>query len=231
MNQLPKIKASSYILTISETSKSEIIKLGNFNPKQVLVSYCGISETLVNNTAFNSAKNDYDLLYVATFIPRKNHINLIRALPLIGRPVKLALLGRDLGCRNKVEALTRKLSLQDSVDFFDSMSESDMATLYSRSRIFVSPSVREGFGMPVAEALAVGLPVVCSDIPVFREVAGAWAGYFDPYNPASIASELKRALDFADTSVHPMKERQLYAREKFCWDNIVEKLVAELKNL
>jgi glycosyltransferase involved in cell wall biosynthesis len=68
--------------------------------------------------------------------------------------------------------------------------EREVWELYTKSKLFVSPSLYEGFGMPTIEALALGLPVAVSDIPVFHEVAGDLATYFDPRDPSDIAAKL-----------------------------------------
>ncbi|MEQ8384492.1 MAG: glycosyltransferase family 1 protein [Coleofasciculus sp. A1-SPW-01] len=233
IQQISKMRNSGYVLTISETSKKEIVDFCNLNSKNIIVSYCGISNVILQSKVIDKSSyiKNYDVLYVATFIRRKNHMNLIKALPMIGTPIKLALLGKDLGYRTKVESLIGKLELQDRVDFLEPVSESELANLYSCSRIFVSPSLREGFGMPVVEALATGTPVVCSNLPVFREIAGSWASYFDPENPVSIARVLKSSLESSDLSVNQALAAREYVKQKFSWDTIVGKLLAQLNEL
>lgn len=221
-----------YILTISNASKKQIVDTYNIESDRILVSYCGISDVIFKESLPHTEHQgkDYDLLYIATFSPRKNHLKLIEALPLIGKPVQLALLGVDQGYKYKIKKRIEELNLKNNVDFLEPMSEIDLATLYRRSQVFVSPSLVEGFGMPVAEALACGLPVVCSNIPVFKEVAGEWANYFHPGNPTNIAHELKKALNVT-TTLQERNARRTYAWEKFSWDRIVAKLIQDLQEI
>src|SRR5690606_19685835 len=98
--------------------------------------------------------------------------------------------------------------------------------MYTRSKVFVSPSLYEGFGMPTIEALALGLPVVLSDIPVFREVGGNLATYFDPHNPKDIAEKLQASLR------NPVPPDRAVVKEhlkQFEWETIYQSFIRNLK--
>jgi glycosyltransferase involved in cell wall biosynthesis len=89
--------------------------------------------------------------------------------------------------------------------------------LYAGAEAFVFPSLYEGFGLPVVEAMSCGAPVVCSDIPVLREVAGDAALYFDPRDAAQLAPMLTRVLDDA-TLRADLRTRGLSRAAQFSWE-------------
>ena len=95
----------------------------------------------------------------------------------------------------------------------------ELLKLYSRATAFIYPSTFEGFGMPVLEAMAAGLPVACSDIPPLREVAGEAALFFDPLSEDAIADALDRI-----TSDQPLRKRLTAAgpsrAREFTWESI-----------
>ena len=98
------------------------------------------------------------------------------------------------------------------------MSEGSLPALLSECDCFVYPSLWEGFGIPVLEAMSAGVPVVCSDLASLPEVAGPHAIYCDPYDPQSIAAAVNRALAMPSTE---RKEHVAAARDwsaRFTWD-------------
>jgi glycosyltransferase involved in cell wall biosynthesis len=130
------------------------------------------------------------LLCVGTPEPRKNLPALLEAFTLVrraGRRVRLALVGADGWGDVRVGST-------EGVVAFGRVEDSELRDLYAHSEALVLPSLWEGFGLPVAEALATGTRVVCSDIPALRELAGEDATYFDPSTPEAISEGILRAL-------------------------------------
>jgi glycosyltransferase involved in cell wall biosynthesis len=138
------------------------------------------------------------ILAVATNIPHKNLPVLIQALALIpraDRPV-LMLAGHatdDQGLRARAAGA----GVTDDVRLLGSCSTAQLDALYALAACFVLPTLHEGFGLPVLEAMARSLPVACSDIPALREVAGEAALYFDPRAPAQVAARITELLSNA----------------------------------
>jgi glycosyltransferase involved in cell wall biosynthesis len=131
------------------------------------------------------------ILFVGTPEPRKNLARLVAAVASLvaeGRPERLVLAGADgwggveLPPRDRVAQLGR-------------VEDSTLRDLYAHARCVAYPSLWEGFGLVAGEALAAGCPVVCSDLPALREVAGSEAAYCDPLSVESIADALRTALD------------------------------------
>ena len=130
------------------------------------------------------------LLCVGTPEPRKNLPALLEAFTLVraaGRRVRLALVGADGWGDVRVGST-------EGVVAFGRVDDTELRDLSAHAEALVLPSLWEGFGLPVAEALAAGCRVACSNIPALRELAGEDATYFDPSSPATIAEGILKAL-------------------------------------
>ena len=132
------------------------------------------------------------LLYVATLHPHKNHERLLRAYAQRPRRERLVLAGIPGLHAKAVRALIAELNLGDSVRLTGWVTREELYGLYAHAAACVIPSTFEGFGMPVLEALAAGIPTACSDIRPLRESAGHAALFFDPFDEDAIAAALDR---------------------------------------
>lgn len=142
----------------------------------------------------------YDLpdsfwLYVAHFYPHKNHLKLIQAYHQLKSagivPWPLVLRGDDHGAGEKIRRTIVELKLENDVIFLPRLDETDLPALYSAATASVFPSLYEGGGMPVLEAMACGCPVIASDIPSIREFGSDAVLFFDPLKPDSIAQYMR----------------------------------------
>lgn len=189
---------------------------------RILVSYNGVTPSYQPLPPNSPAPVTNDILYIATFESRKNHLRLIQALELMRKPCTVTLVGRDLGHRQALESyIQNSAKLEDvNIQIIESLSEGDLLSLYHKTRLFVSPSLFEGFGMPLIEAAACGVTVACSNIKVFREIMGDDAYYFDPEDIQDIATTLETALEATEP-----KRTNI---ERFRWPSITETLFNEM---
>jgi glycosyltransferase involved in cell wall biosynthesis len=137
------------------------------------------------------------LLTVSAKLAHKNLTRLIAALaslPAAARPL-LVLPGYPTPHEAELRAHAAALGVTDDVRFLGWVSAAELEGLYAAAAAFVFPTLAEGFGLPVLEAMARGAAVACSDIPVLREVAGSDALFFDPHSEAGIAAAIGRLLD------------------------------------
>lgn len=132
------------------------------------------------------------LLHVGTVEPRKNLVRLIEAVRGLPDAPPLVLVG-NRGWSD-VPILAAIEQAGDRVVHLEFVADLDLQALFARAALLVYPSVYEGFGMPLVEALAAGTPVACADIPVFHEVADGAAAYFDPTDTAAIAETVDKLL-------------------------------------
>lgn len=177
------LKKADIIITVSETVKKELIEKFGLPSDRIKVVYNSIGKHFINAhfnskilDKYNIQKNKY-ILSVATLNKRKNIPELIKAFENISDKypeLKLVLVG-GFGNENK-----EKLSKHNNVIFTGYIPDRYLPTLYKNALIYVFPSLYEGFGTPIIEAQYSSCPILCSDIPVFREVAGNGAQYFTP---------------------------------------------------
>lgn len=146
------------------------------------------------------------MLFVGNPKPHKNlhrlieaYAGLVRARGKAAVPPLLLAGGR---CEEHEEAAlrarTRRLGIDDRVQFLGFVTAVELAHLYRSASMLVFPTLAEGFGLPIAEAMACGTPVVVSDRPVHREIAGEAGELVDPLAPAAIAAGIARLLDDRD---------------------------------
>jgi glycosyltransferase involved in cell wall biosynthesis len=135
------------------------------------------------------------VLSVATDVPHKNLAVLVRGLALLApeeRPLLVfAGFGTDAG---ELPELVGELGLAADVRVLGAVAPEDLEALYAQADVLVTATLYEGFGLPVLEAMARGVLVACSDLPVLREVAGDDAELLDPHDPASVAAAVRRLL-------------------------------------
>jgi len=224
------------IIAISETTKSEI--LGNFTvaPEKITVIYNGLSLLGSKETLLEKAKTEVSklsggvpyLLYVGQLRPHKNLLRLIEAFAIFKRafldktPLKLLLVGRKSPFLQKILRLVERLGVENEVVTIGFVDDATLLALYSQAAAFILPSLNEGFGLPPLEALAAGVPVAVSDLPVFRENLGRAAYYFDPFSAQAIALAIKKIT----TSKSLREEILHYGRrqlQKYDWQNTAAK--------
>ncbi|GEM_PF-37542 len=139
------------------------------------------------------------LLYVGTLEPRKNLRTLVDALVLLEKegPLdrQIVLAGGEGWKSGDLPTAVERANLASRVVFTGAVTDEELANLYAGADLFVYPSLYEGFGLPVLEAMAMGVPVVSSRAPSLPEVVGEAGALFDPRNPADLASTLRLLLD------------------------------------
>ena len=172
------------------------------------------------------------LLAVGTVQPRKNYARLIAAyasLPRESTP-PLVIVGRPGWEYEEVMELPGRLGIEDRVVFTGHLPEEDVGELMRASIGLCAVSTGEGFGLPLVEAMYSGLPILASDIPPFREVAGNAARFVDPLDQADIATGLVALL--GDPAVRgEMSEAGLGRRQLFSWDLAAEGVVELLRRV
>ncbi|MBI4789923.1 MAG: glycosyltransferase family 4 protein [Chloroflexi bacterium] len=170
------------------------------------------------------------LLSVGTLQPRKNYARLIQAFSRLSNfelptsNFQLVIVGSKGWMFDEVFQTVERLGLQDRVLFPDFVSDDDLPALFAMATLFVYPSLYEGFGLPVAEAMACGVPVVCSNASSLPEVAGDAALYFDPRDVEAMADAMRRALG-SESLRDDLRAKGLARVKRFTWEKAAGELL------
>lgn len=186
------VRRTDNLLTVSDTMLKEIGTLWpSCTTRRV---YNGIDLDQWRDTEA-PGRDPSLILSVGHLEPRKNYPRLIEAMPrVLARfpDTRLVVVGRDAGEQARLRNKIARLHLVGHVTLMTDTSDDQLRNLYRTAGAFAFPSRYEGFGIPLVEALASGLPAAVSDIDIFREIAGSCALYFDPDNASDIADALIR---------------------------------------
>lgn len=200
------LQAADRVIVPSESTRRDLVEFFDVNAADITVSGAAIEDRFcpAPPLAIDRIRRRYRLpehftLYLGTNKPHKNLVALVEAWSLVHeRPDlaswKLVIAGRWDPRYPEVLHRVRQLRLDERVLLLGPIDERDLPALYSAADLLVYPSLYEGFGFPVLEALACGVPVACSGTSSLPEVAGAAARYFDPTDTEDVASVLLELL-------------------------------------
>lgn len=203
-------RMATRIITDSEHSKNEIIRYLHADPAKIEVVYPAVDPfflSVVDPAEIASVRSKFGIdsdyiLCVGIYKPRKNHVGLLKAFQVLlksGIQSQLVIAGPMAEGAPVLRRLAQELGIAQHVIFTGFVTDDDLRALYSGARIYVCPSLYEGFGFTVLEAMACRTPVVCSSATSLPEVAGKAALYFDPHKPEEMAAQLLCA--YSDDSV------------------------------
>ncbi|MDR1512641.1 MAG: glycosyltransferase family 4 protein [Propionibacteriaceae bacterium] len=177
------------IVTDSEVSRQEIVKYLKFPPDRIDVAW--LAGEPPDEAAAASRDRRPDLILASgNRRPHKNYVSLVRALPLIEPARRPHLVVTGSTGDDPLRPVVAELGLREWVELKGWVSDSELADLYATATALAVPSLQEGFGLPLIDAMMAGLPLIASDIPIFHEVAGDAAHYFDPLDHQSIADAM-----------------------------------------
>jgi glycosyltransferase involved in cell wall biosynthesis len=145
--------------------------------------------------------------------PHKNQAVLLRALPELPDDLRLVLAGHPEPYEEELRREAAALRIADRVAFPGWVSAEDLEGLWRIASVAALPTLGEGFGLPLLEAMLRGVPTAASDLAVLREVGGDWPVYFDPRSPSKAAEAIRAVL-----SDPPAPERGIQRAAQFSWD-------------
>lgn len=189
------------VITVSEYSKREIVDRLGIEPTRIEVIYHGGPPTAAGRASAGRASAGQPItdsvrdtiLFVGRVEHRKNVINLLRAFARLRQlGARLRIVGPPGAGYSDARSVCTSLGLDTSVDFAGYESGAALEAEYARARVFVFPSLCEGFGLPLLEAMRRGIPVAASNVTAIPEVAGHAALYFDPLNLEEMATAIER---------------------------------------
>lgn len=239
------VKKAKAVITISDSTKNDIIKLYDVPDKKIHVVYLGIKNAVTLTphiypmqelqTKYGISK-DF-ILFVGTLQPRKNIQRLIQAFAELLKqkkyqdsPLQLVIVGKKGWQYDEILAAPKKLGIEDRVKFLDFVPDEELVMLYKNALCFAWPSLYEGFGLPILEAMKLGCPVITSNVSSMPEAGGDASLYVDPEDTEDIAEKLDKVL--SDPKLRSeMIEKGKKQVQKFSWEKTAKETLAVLEEV
>lgn len=222
------LSAVARVITVSNYTKSEILKLSNISSHKIKVIYEGVDhkvfrprKRIIGLEKFGLPKDKKVIAYVGNEEPRKNMGTLFKAISDVSRHIRVMLI-RNGSPTRRCFHLIRDYGLENSVIYLNVKSDLDLALLYNTADIFVYPSLYEGFGIPLVEAMASGIPIVASNktsIPEIIADAGCYLN--DPLDADELSQKIMKVLVDKDLKLELIR-RGLKRARIFSWNRMVK---------
>ena len=248
-------RTATRILADSEATRDDLLRYYEIPAERIVVVYPGRDESLApveDGETLATTRARYGLsapylLYIGTLHPRKNLVRLIDAFATVSGAagafgdhadgerqvvpeLQLVLAGQKGWLYEEVFARVRKLGLENRVVFTGYVPDADLPSLLSGALAFVFPSLYEGFGFPVLEAMACGTPVICSNVSSLPEVSGDAALQIDPLDLEALADAMYRVA--TDEALRmTLVERGLEQVQRFSWEQCASQVLQVLEDV
>lgn len=226
------VKRADHIICISESTKNDLIDILNVSPDKISVIYLGYTnKTAGHKSELNMGDKPY-ILYVGQRVDYKNFSRLLQTYaisPRLRKDFKLVCFGADGFSNNEINQI-KKLNLNPENVVHLKGDDSILNYLYSNASIFVFPSLYEGFGIPLLEAMSFNCPVACSNTSSLPEVAGDAAEYFDPYSLDEMISSIESVV-FSSEKRNQLIKRGSERIKLFSWEKCTEETLKVYSSL
>lgn len=232
-----KHKSFSKIIAVSEKTKRDLIQQYKINSSKIIVAYNGVDKKIFKptNRKINLLKNKKYILYLGSEVPRKNIENLLKAFKEISKDhpnLILVKAGQPDGkkYRENTKRLIKDLNLKNKVLLTSrKLKEEELPLYYSNAELFVYPTLKEGFGMPLVEAMACGCPVVTSNLAPMNEIAKGQV-LVNPYNYKDIAKGINKILSNKEHKEELIKKAIIRSKD-FDWSKFANKVLKVYEKL
>ncbi len=218
-------KKAKKIITPSNATKQEVIDHLKVDNKKIVVTLEASDENISKQDLSKNKKkiSGKYFLFVGNAYPHKNLENLLDAFKDIKKElkdIKLVMVGNNDYFYERIKTKVEKMNISKDVVFFGKATDEELSYLYKNALSLIMPSLMEGFGLPILEAMANKCLVLCSDIPSLREIAGENALYFSPENKEEIVGVLKKAY-YKDYKKEILEEA-FNLSKNFSWEKTAE---------
>lgn len=231
------VRKAKKIFTISLASKNDIIKTYGVSKDRVVVTYPGIKPMQGSKTTQHmDIKSKYGIegtyiLFVGTLQPRKNIARLIEAFAKICDSIdELVIVGKKGWMYEEILNAPKKFDVEKKVRFLEYVPDEDLPLLYKNAVCFILPSLYEGFGLPVLEAMVHGCPVIVSNVSSLPEAGGDAAVYVDPLSVTDMAEKLQKVIK-SEKLRKEMVKKGLQQVKKFSWEKTARETLAVLESM
>lgn len=217
------------ILTVSDFEKNRIQSYFKLNNEQVLTAYNGVGshfKPILDQAELNHAKQKYKLpdkfiFFLGNTDPKKNVIGVLKALSILRKkgelPAPLVMLDINKDYLNGLASEIGDLDILNHIHFTGYVPNKELPAIYSLATLFLYPSLRESFGIPLVEAMACGVPVITSNTSSMPEIAKDAALIIDPFKPDSIAAAITQLWSDVDLQQSLVK-KGIERAKHFSWD-------------
>lgn len=240
------VQNAARVLTISNSSKDDIIKAYNISAEKVVTIYPGIKEITTLEPriyGMNQLQDKYHLsgnfiLFVGTLQPRKNISRLIEAFARIknheqtkdNKDLKLVIIGKKGWLYEDILAAPQKHGVENSVKFLENVTDDELTIFYKNALCYVLPSLYEGFGLPVLEAMKQGCPVITSNVSSLPEAGGDAALYVDPEDVEDITQKITQVITDKNLREELVAKGKKQVA-KFSWDKAARETLEVLQQV
>lgn len=237
------VKQAKKVITISESSKNDIIKAYDIPAKKIAVVYPGIKQPMtleephiygIKQLQAKHGISDKYILFVGTLQPRKNIVRLIEAFAQLKAKtpsdLQLVIIGKKGWQYEEILEAPEKFGVKDQVTFLQNIGDDELPLFYKNAVCYALPSLYEGFGLPVVEAMQYGCPVITSNISSLPEAGGAAALYVDPTNVDDIAEKIEKLVTHEDLRKKLIAKGHEQAK-KFSWEKTAKETLAVLEDV
>lgn len=199
-------KTADCVVAVSHQTATDLHEFLGVDPAKITVVHQGChssfyrqasAEAIAQVRAKYGLPNEF-LLYVGTLEKRKNAGLIIKAMARLKNRMPVVLAGKPTKYIAELEGLVKKHAMQNDVKFIYNASFADLPAFYQAASLFLYPSVFEGFGIPIVEAIASGVPVITSNGSCFSEAGGPDCIYINPSNPEELGDSITMVLENSD---------------------------------
>ena len=237
LSRATNLNSYDRIIVNSETTKKDLIMHLGVPEERILVTLLGRDERFVpidDTSRSQVVREKYSLpesylLFAGTLEPRKNISRLLEAFAQ-GRTrdvLKLVITGKKGWLYKEIFEKVKRLNLEERVMFTGFVDDDDLPYLYSMARLFVYPSLYEGFGLPVLEAMSCGVPVITSNVSSMREVVGEAAVLVDPVEVEALAQSIDEVA-LSDSTHDRLCQASLVRAKEFTWERTARQTLGAL---
>lgn len=230
------VKKAKKIITISVSSKDDIIKEYGVEAQKVEVIHPGIKDFKESKMEKEEVLSAYGIsspyvLFVGTIQPRKNVKRLIQSISLLrNKKVKLVIIGKKGWMYGEILSAPEKFGIAERVIFLHDVANEALPVFYKNAKCFILPSLYEGFGLPVLEAMHYSCPVITSNISSLPEAGGDAALYVNPEDVMDIAAKIDDVLESEKLRERMIKLGHAQVK-KFSWETSAKETLKVLEEV
>jgi glycosyltransferase involved in cell wall biosynthesis len=218
------LRRAAGIITISQSARDDLLSFFSLPKRKVWVTPLGVDQRFkqLKDELIADLRQRYRLppryiLHLGINKPHKNLVHLLEVFSRLDTETKLLLAGREDARYPQAHQVAEQLSLAKRVLFLGEVADDDLPLLYSGATLFVFPSLYEGFGLPVLEAMACGTPVVCSNSSSLPEIVGDAAIMLDPLDQEAWLATIRELLQ-SEALREKMRAKGLQRARMFSWE-------------